>query len=427
MRPGYSLSVWRQALPRINEAEALAKNQNGFQTVTRQNKKADKLRVFVVAGEPSGDQLGGKLIQAIRRAVSSQITFEGVGGEAMEREGFTSLFPLSDVSVMGPVAILARLPKLIRRVHQTVDAVIAADPDVLVIIDSPEFTHPIARRVRKRNPDIPIIDYVSPTVWIWRSSRSRKMRSYVDHILALLPFEPAVHKRLGGPRCTYVGHPLIERSQWIKSLKPQQLARKLGLKRGRKILTVLPGSRRTEVTRLMEPFGTTLMKIIGEIGDVEVIIPVVPSVRHLVEEGLKSWPVKPHLVEGETAKFQAYRLSDAALAASGTVTLELALSGTPMVVAYRLEPIASLARIFATIPSIVLPNLILENNAFPEFLEENCTPEKLTAALLPLLKGGRERDKQLSALKGLEKKMRLARGLPSDQAANIVLEHAARK
>jgi len=395
--------------------------------------KSDGISIFLVAGEPSGDQLGGKLIDAIRGATSTPVAFEGVGGEAMEQKGCKSLFPLSDISVMGPIAILSRLPKLVRRVYQTVDAVRAANPDVLVIIDSPEFTHPIAKRVRKRNPDIPIINYVSPSVWFWRSGRSRKMRRYVDHVLALLPFEPAVHKRLGGPRCTYVGHPLIERSDWIKGLKPQQLARELGLERGRKILTVLPGSRRTEVTLLMEPFGDTLKRIIGKIGDVEVIVPVVSSVRQLVEEGLKSWPVKPHLVEGDAAKYQAFRLSDAALAASGTVTLELALCGTPMVVAYRLEMIISLAHNFvlfvrdpSAIPSIVLPNLVLEKNAFPEFIEERCTPENLAAALLPLLKGGRERDRQITALKRLEKKMHLSRGQPSDQAAKIVLEHARR-
>ncbi len=394
--------------------------------MTGQKRKSDGISVFLVAGEPSGDQLGGKLIDAILRATSTPVAFEGVGGETMEQKGCKSLFPLSDVSVIGPIAILSRLPTLVRRVYQTVDAVIAANPDVLVIIDSPEFTHPIAKRVRKRNPDIPIINYVSPSVWFWRSGRSRKMRSYVDHVLALLPFEPAVHKRLGGPRCAYVGHPLIERSDWIKGLKPRQLARELGLKRGRKILTVLPGSRRTEVTLLMESFGGTLKRIIGEIGDVEVIIPVVSSVRQLVEEGLKSWPVKPHLVEGDAAKYQAFRLSDGALAASGTVTLELALCGTPMVVAYRLEMITSLAVNLVTFSSIVLPNLVLEKNVFPEFIDKDCTPEKLAAALLPLLKGGRERDRQKSALKGLEKKMHPSRGQPSDQAAKIVLDHAKR-
>jgi lipid-A-disaccharide synthase len=391
------------------------------------------IQIFMVAGEPSGDQLGGKLIGAIKRSVSVPVSFNGVGGEAMESEGCNSLFPLSDVSIMGPVAILAQLPKLVRRVYQTVDAIIAANPDVLVIIDSPEFTHPIAKRVRERNPEIPIIDYVSPSVWAWRSGRAGRMRHYVNHVLALLPFEPGVHKILGGPPCTYVGHPLIERLDWIKNLKPDELTNKLGPKRGRKILTVLPGSRRTEVTRLMEPFGATLKKIIEDTGDVEVIVPIVPSVRHLVEEGVKSWPVKPHLVEGERAKFQAFRASDAALAASGTVTLELALSATPMVVAYRVELIIWLAHKFvlftrdpSNIPSIVLPNLVLGKNAFPEFIENRCTPENLSAALLPLLKGGQERDKQIAALKGIEKIMRPANSQPSDMAAKIVLEHAKR-
>jgi lipid-A-disaccharide synthase len=391
------------------------------------------IQIFMVAGEPSGDQLGGKLIGAIKRSVSVPVSFNGVGGEAMESEGCNSLFPLSDVSIMGPVAILAQLPKLVRRVYQTVDAIIAANPDVLVIIDSPEFTHPIAKRVRERNPEIPIIDYVSPSVWAWRSGRAGRMRHYVNHILALLPFEPGVHKKLGGPPCTYVGHPLIERLDWIKNLKPDELTNKLGPKRGRKILTVLPGSRRTEVTRLMEPFGATLKKIIEDTGDVEVIVPIVPSVRHLVEEGVKSWPVKPHLVEGERAKFQAFRASDAALAASGTVTLELALSATPMVVAYRVELIIWLAHKFvlftrdpSNIPSIVLPNLVLGKNAFPEFIENRCTPENLSAALLPLLKGGQERDKQIAALKGIVKIMRPANSQPSDMAAKIVLEHAKR-
>ncbi len=398
--------------------------------MTKKRKPDKELRIFMIAGEPSGDQLGGKLITALDRSVTDKLVVQGVGGEAMEEAGCTSIFPLSDVAIMGPLAIAARLPKLVKRVYQTVDAAIAANPDVLVIIDSPEFTHPIAKRVRRRRPDIPIVDYVSPSVWAWRSGRAHRMRRYVNHVLALLPFEPAAHKKLGGPACTYVGHPLIERLDWIKGLKPNRLFKELGLKRGLKIITVLPGSRRTEVTRLMEPFGETLKRIIAETGDVEVIVPVISSMRPLVEEGMKSWPVKPHLVEGEAAKFQAFRLSDAALAASGTVTLELALCGTPMVVAYRLELIISLAHNFvlfvrdpSAIPSIVLPNLVLEKNAFPEFIEERCTPENLAAALLPLLKGGRERDKQITALKRLEKKMQLSHGQPSDQAAKIVLEH----
>ena len=194
------------------------------------------------------------------------------------------------------------------------------------------------------------------------------------------------------------------------------------------MIAVLPGSRRTEVTLLMEPFGGTLKHIIDKIGDVEVIIPVVPSVRHLLEEGLKSWPVKPHLVEGETAKFNAFRLADAALAASGTVTLELALAGTPMAVGYRTEAVVAMFRWMLRAHSIVLPNLILGENIIPEFIQEDCTPDILSDALLPLLdKKSPEWKRQIHALKNIEKKMRLARGTPSERAAEIILSQTRHK
>src|SRR5690606_25452220 len=184
----------------------------------------DPLRVFLVAGEQSGDALGARLMGALRARLGDRVTFSGVGGPLMGKEGLETLFPLADVAVMGPLSILPRLPRIIRRVHRTVDAAIAMRPDVVVIIASPEFTHAIARRIRRRCPSLPIIDYVSPSVWAWRPGRAKRMRRYVDHVLALLPFEPDVHLRLGGPPCTYVGHPLIERRTWLDTLDPAPLA-----------------------------------------------------------------------------------------------------------------------------------------------------------------------------------------------------------
>src|SRR5208337_1697752 len=295
-------------------------------------------RIFVVAGEHSGDVLGGKLLQALKeKAGAGEFEFAGVGGETMEAAGVRSIFPLSDVAVMGPAAILARLPKLVRRVYRTVDAALAFNPDLLIVIDSPEFTHPIAKRVRQRRPEIPIADYVSPSVWAWRPGRARKMRPYVDHLLALLPFEPEAHARLGGPDCTYVGHPLIERAAWIGGLDTARLRARLGLTPALPVLVVLPGSRPSEVSRLMEPFGDTIRQLRRDLGQMELILPAVPSVRPLIEKALVSWPQQPHLVEGDEDKFTAFRLADAALAASGTVTLELAVAGTPMAVAYRVD------------------------------------------------------------------------------------------
>jgi lipid-A-disaccharide synthase len=322
---------------------------------------------------------------------------------------------------MGPAAILARLPKLVRRVYRTVDAALAFNPDAVVIIDSPEFTHPIAKRIRQRRPSIPIIDYVSPSVWAWRPGRARKMRPYIDHLLALLPFEPAAHTRLGGPACSYVGHPLIERAPWIDGLDAEALRSRLGLRSGLPILVVLPGSRPSEVSRLMAPFGETVGALHQKAGPFEVIMPAVPSVRPLIEKALPAWPQQPHLVEGESDKFTAFKLAHAALAASGTVTLELGVTGTPMVVAYRVDPVAARLRFLLKVHSVVLANLVLGVNAFPEFIQEDCTPAKLSAALAPLLTDTPERVAQAAALATIRRKMFLPEGTPSGKAAEIVL------
>lgn len=380
-------------------------------------------RIFIVAGEHSGDQLGGKLMAALKAQSSDPIVFSGVGGESMAGEGLQSIFPLADVAVMGPLAILSRLPRLVRRVYQTVEAALKAEPDAVIIVDSPEFTHPIAKRIRKKRSLIPIIDYVSPSVWAWRPGRARKMKPYVDHLLAILPFEPATHERLGGPPCTYVGHPLIERMDWIRRLDTAELAERLKLNPERPVLVVLPGSRPTEVRRLMQPFGDTVRLIQERLGPVEVIIPAVASVRPLIDMALSAWPVTPHLVEGESDKFKAFRLARAALAASGTVTLELGLSGAPMVVGYRVDAVASRLRYLMKVHSVVLANLVLEENVFPEFIQEDCTTENLAAALIPLMQDGSpQREQQVAGLRRIAGKMLLEGTTPSQKAAETVLQ-----
>jgi lipid-A-disaccharide synthase len=379
-------------------------------------------RIFVVAGEHSGDVLGGKLLQALKKKSGEDaFAFSGVGGEFMEAAGLRSIFPLADVAVMGPAAILARLPTLVRRVYQTVDAALSFNPDAVIIIDSPEFTHPIAKRIRQRRPDIPIIDYVSPSVWAWRPGRAKKMQPYVDHLLALLPFEPEAHARLGGPACTYVGHPLIEKAAWIDGLETESLHARLELTPGLPVLVVLPGSRPSEVLRLMGPFGEAIRELRQKIGPVEIILPAVSSVRHLIKDGLTSWPQQPYFVEGEEDKFRAFKLANAALAASGTVTLELAVTGTPMAVAYRVDALALRLRFLLKVPSIVLANLVLGENAFPEFIQEDCTAGKLSTALRALIEDTPERQKQRHALAGIRKMMFLPEGTPSGKAAEVVV------
>src|SRR5262245_60244058 len=400
---------------------------HGGRTVRQRTYSAEgqDLRLCIIAGEHSGDALGAKLMAAINARRRGRVRYVGVGGAHMAEQGLVSQFPLEEVAVMGPGAILARLPKLLARVYTTAAAAVAAEPDALVIIDSPEFTHPIAKRVRRRRPAIPIIDYVSPSVWAWRPGRARKMRGYVDHVLALLPFEPDAHARLGGPPCTYVGHPLIERMDWIAALDTAPPAKRLALPADTQLVVVLPGSRGSAVARLMQPFGEALAKLRDEGRKFEVVIPVVEAQRSLIERYLPGWPKKPLLVSGEEDKFRAFKLARAALGASGTVTLELALAGTPMVVAYKVgAPTAAIVRGLIAAPSVVLTNLVLDERAVPELLQEDCTPGNIASALAPLLDESSARTRQLSALARVPPRMRLPQGTPSEAAADVVLYYA---
>jgi lipid-A-disaccharide synthase len=377
------------------------------------------LTVWIVSGEESGDQLGAKLMRALKaRLGSERLRFGGVGGHAMAEEGLRSLFPLEDIAVMGFSAVIARLPTILKRIKLTADAVVAAKPDILIIIDSPDFTHRVAKAVRQRAPQIPIVDYVSPSVWAWRPGRAPTMRAYVDHLLALLPFEPEAHRRLGGPPTTYVGHPLIERLAEIRPKAGERSADGSPIK-----LLVLPGSRRSEVGRLMEPFGAALA-LLNERSPrpFEVTIPAVPHVADEIKTRAEAWSVKPRIVQGEAAKWAAFREADAALAASGTVTLELGLSGVPMVVAYRVSKIEEVLKYLIKAPSIVLTNLVLGENVIPELIQWDCTPEKLADAVLPLFSDAPERRRQIEAFQRMDDLMRIGDEAPSERAARIVEE-----
>jgi len=384
---------------------------------------ATPLKVWMVCGEESGDQLGAGLAAALKLRVGSNgVAFGGVGGERLAREGLQSLFPLSDIAVMGFIAPVMRLPTLVRRVYQTVNAIVAARPDVLVIIDSPDFTHAVAKRVRKRLPELPIVDYVSPSVWAWRPGRARKMAAYVDHLLALLPFEPEAHRRLGGPACTYVGHRLIEKLPLLRGDRPldHPLARPPRL-------LVLPGSRRSEISRLLNVFGETLGQLHDRGLRFDLTLPAVSHLENEIRAGVAGWKTPPQIVPGEEAKFRAFQQADAALAASGTVTLELALAGVPMVVAYRVSDIESaILRRLITAQSAVLANLILGENAIPEFIQQDCTVDNLSAALTPLLSDTPARRAQIAALAEVEARMTTGGETPSERAARIVLDVAMR-
>ncbi|WP_417709223.1 lipid-A-disaccharide synthase [Roseibium aggregatum] len=381
--------------------------------------------ICLVAGEESGDQLGSELMKALNERLGIGVRYCGVGGERMTSLGLKSFFDMSDVSVMGLTAVLARLPLIIKRVYQTVDAVVAANPDVLVIVDSPDFTHNVAKRVRKRAPHIPIIGYVSPSVWAWRPGRARKMSVYVDELLALLPFEPDVHRKLGGPRTHYVGHPLSENAAELRPAAGERSS----VDAEEKVLLVLPGSRRSEIDRLLGDFGATVALVKKNLPGLKVVLPAVAHLEDRIRQETAGWSVPVEIVTGLEAKRAAFRKAHAALAASGTVSLELALSGVPMVVAYKVDwffrRIKDLNRIFkfSSVDSFVLPNIILGTKAIPEFLDEEVQPDVLASHLVQLLKNSPERQKQIEHLQRLDDVMRLPDGHSQrGAAADVVLD-----
>lgn len=374
--------------------------------------------VFLVVGEESGDRLGASLISSIRDRTQGRARFSCVGGTHMAAEGVPSLFPVGDLAIVGFTSILAKLPRIFRRIREAADAIIAAKPDVLVIIDSPEFTHRVARRVRVRAPDIPIVDYVCPSVWAWRPGRARKMRAYVDHVLALLPFEPKAMNDLDGPRCTFVGHPLGER---LGDFRPNELEARLR-RADPPLVLVLPGSRAGEIRRMASIFGSAMARVVEQYGPLEAVVPAIPRLADAVRAAVATWPIPARVTTDPDEKHEAFRTARAALTKSGTSTLELALAGVPMVAAYKVSPVEEVVgRLLIHAPSAILANLVLGKNVVPEFLQRDCTAERLAAALVPLLGDTPDRRRQSEAFSRLDDIMEIGKAKPSAHAASLVL------
>ena len=378
-----------------------------------------KRRIFLIATEESGDRLGSALMKVLRQRLGDGVEFTGVGGRTMAREGLESLFPIEELSIVGFAAVVQQLPKILRLIRDTADAVLEAAPDALVIIDSPDFTHRVARRVRAKNSAIPVVDYVSPQLWAWRPGRARTMLGYVDHVLGLLPFEPEEYRKLGGPPCSYVGHPLVEQLSSLRPNAEEQLRRD----GAPPVLLVLPGSRRSEVRHHLDVFGATIGRLQAEGCAFELILPTMPHLEATIREGIASWPVKPRIVTGENEKRAVFRIARAALAKSGTVTLELALSGIPMVTAYRVGAVeAFILRRAIRVSSVILANLVIGRDVIPAYLQEECTSDKLAPALHDVLTDSPLRRQQVEAFAQLDQIMSTGNNPPSVLAADIVLK-----
>jgi len=380
------------------------------------------LSIHLVAAEESGDLLGAALMRALKRD-AGDVQFAGLGGRAMAAEGLASPFAIDELSIIGVAAIPRRLPLILRRIRETAAAVVKARPDLLVIIDSPDFTHRVARRVRKADPSIPIVDYVSPSVWAWRPARARAMRAYIDHVLAILPFEPDVHARLGGPPCTYVGHPLSERAGDLRPNEQERVRRNSAPP----VVLVLPGSRTGELNRLLTIFARAVALTAQRVGPFEPVLPTLPHLAERLRAATAAWPVRPRIIVEAGEKDAAFRVARTALAKSGTVTLELAVAGVPMVTAYKISALeAFVARRVIRVPSVILANLVLGENVVPEFLQDACTPERLADALVPLIEDTPARRQQVDAFANLNAIMQIGTLVPSARAAEIVLALAQR-
>ena len=341
------------------------------------------MKVFLIAGEASGDKLGAALMAGLK-TLRTDITFEGVGGPLMQAEGMKSRFPMDELSVMGLAEILPKYRALKARIRETAEAVLETQPDVLITIDSPDFCLRVARLV-KASSDIRTVHYVAPTVWAWRPKRAEKMAAHIDHVLALFPFEPPL-MQAAGMDCDFVGHPVV-----AEPLASQAEADALG--EGTVVL-VLPGSRKGEVSRLIDRFGAAVAQIAQNIHEARFIIPTTGNVHDMVKSHVADWSVDVTVLPaGSVEKAAWFRRADVALAASGTVSLELAASGTPMVIAYDM---AWLSRIIISrmllVDTVTLVNLVSETRVVPEFIGKDCRPEPIAHAVLSVLADPQDQD-----------------------------------
>lgn len=339
--------------------------------------------IFIVSGEPSGDAIGGALIRALKERTGGRVRVAGIGGERMAEEGLTSLVPLGDLAVAGVAEVLPRAPVILRHVRETTATIRAARPDAVVTIDSSGFTWRIAHRLRSAGETLPLIHYVAPMVWAWRAGRARRVARWYDHLLTLLPFEPPYFER-EGLESTFVGHPIVESGAAEGNAARFRVEH--GLAASTLVLSVLPGSRGGEVRRLAPVFGAALRVLERIVGPFRVVVPTVENVAAMVAPAIAEWPGSPILLRGTAAKYDAFAASRAALAASGSVALELAMARVPMAVAYRLSPVteALLTRVLK-VRQVNLINLLLERPLVPELLGHECAPERLAGALVPLI------------------------------------------
>ena len=379
------------------------------------------MKVFVIAGESSGDALGAALMAGLRELVPG-VGFHGIGGPLMAAQGLVSRFAMDELSVMGLAEVLPKYVHLKRRIRETAQAIVAAAPDVVITIDSPDFCLRVLALARAADARLKTVHYVAPSVWAWRPGRAVKMARVVDHVLALLPFEPPL-MQAAGMSCEFVGHP-VTTEPVASAAEAAAFRAQAGIAPQAPLLLVLPGSRNVEVARLGPVFGATLARL--AVPGLRIVVPSVAARAGQVRELVTGWPGDPVVLDAAVTppatKRAAFRAADAALAASGTVSLELAASATPMVIAYRLNRLseALIARMLL-IDTLTLVNLVSETRVVPEFLRDRCRAEVIAPALADLLTGEPARDAQRAAMDLTMQRLGRGGEAPGLRAARSVL------
>jgi lipid-A-disaccharide synthase len=376
-------------------------------------------RIMLVVGEPSGDALGEQVMLALRSLTNDQVDIVGVGGERMRAAGLQSLYSITDTSVMGLREVVPKVPVILRRIRQVADFARETRPDIAVMIDSPDFTHKVARRIRKIAPELKLVDYVAPQVWASRPGRAKTMAQYFDHVLCLLPFEVPFFEG-AGMGASFVGHPVVERAP--RSGQGDVFRLKHGIRQDERVLLLLPGSRSSELRFLWPVFREAVAIAEREASGFRIVLPTVQTVRGKVHDLVRQWGREVIIVEDADDKLGAFDAADVALAASGTVATELALSATPMVIGYRVGALtAAIARRMIKVPFITLVNLILEREVIPEFVQERCTAQNLSRALIRLLTNHAARVEQVTASVAALRAIGQGDEPPSRRAAREIL------
>lgn len=377
------------------------------------------MRLFLIAGEASGDALGAALMAGLK-TLAPGIAFDGIGGPKMTAEGLQSLFPMEELSVMGLVEILPKYLHLKRRIAETAEAVARLQPDALITIDSPDFCLRVARLVRSANPAQRTIHYVAPTVWAWRPGRAQKMAEVIDHVLALFPFEPP-YMEAAGMTCDFVGHPVVAETR-ASDEEAAAFREAHGIGPDQPLLLCLPGSRRSEVTRLAPRFEEAIARLRDREPNLRVILPTVGGVAGIVRDLAARWKVAPMVVETPADKRAAFAAADLALAASGTVSLELAANRVPMVIAHDFNRLTWwMMKRAALIDTVTLVNIVSETRTVPEYLGPACRPGPISHALMHLMDDEAARARQFAAMAVTMERLGAGDAPPGLRAARSVL------